>query len=234
MFLYRFFFVSSLSVLFVCEKLCSFACWSSEALLIIEYWLYVSFPVLTMPLFPQAEGDKAVNGTSQPSPSGSPSASRKGKVSQAATLPVKSAEAPASQLEGILQRKHEWEGHNKKASSRWVVILNYSTLQHSSYSVVVLMMAPPSGKQWCQLCDPTGPGTVCTVWSISMNWDSTKTRKVQHREFLSMERFQSALKMPPARWRWSTRRRNTSSNSSESKRLLMSDWWCHYYFMLIF
>uniref|UniRef100_A0A4W6BXI9 Spectrin beta chain n=1 Tax=Lates calcarifer TaxID=8187 RepID=A0A4W6BXI9_LATCA len=42
-----------------------------------------------------------------------------GKTSQAATLPAKTQQdAPTSQLEGFLHRKHEWEGHNKKASSR--------------------------------------------------------------------------------------------------------------------
>lgn len=61
-----------------------------------------------------------VNGVTEPSPAGSPGASRKGKASQAATLPAKTQqEAPTSQLEGFLHRKHEWEGHNKKASSRW-------------------------------------------------------------------------------------------------------------------
>uniref|UniRef100_A0A665VS08 Spectrin beta chain n=1 Tax=Echeneis naucrates TaxID=173247 RepID=A0A665VS08_ECHNA len=60
-----------------------------------------------------------VNGVSGPSPAGSPGASRKGKASQAATLPAKTQQdAPTSQLEGFLHRKHEWEGHNKKASSR--------------------------------------------------------------------------------------------------------------------
>ena len=60
-----------------------------------------------------------VNGVSEPSPAGSPGASRKGKGSQAATLPAKTQpDAPTSQLEGFLHRKHEWEGHNKKASSR--------------------------------------------------------------------------------------------------------------------
>ncbi|XP_068183788.1 spectrin beta chain, non-erythrocytic 1 isoform X2 [Antennarius striatus] len=63
------------------------------------------------------EGGEAVNG--EPSPTGSPGESRKGKASQAATLPAKSQQAgPTSQLEGFLHRKHEWEGHNKKASSR--------------------------------------------------------------------------------------------------------------------
>ncbi|XP_065815488.1 spectrin beta chain, non-erythrocytic 1 isoform X3 [Labrus bergylta] len=65
------------------------------------------------------EGGEVVNGVSEPSPAGSPGASRKGKASQAATLPAKTQQdAPTSQLEGFLHRKHEWEGHNKKASSR--------------------------------------------------------------------------------------------------------------------
>ncbi|XP_008295349.1 spectrin beta chain, non-erythrocytic 1 isoform X2 [Stegastes partitus] len=65
------------------------------------------------------EGAEVVNGVSEPSPSGSPGASRKAKASQAATLPAKTQQdAPTSQLEGFLHRKHEWEGHNKKASSR--------------------------------------------------------------------------------------------------------------------
>ncbi|KAM6922894.1 spectrin beta chain, non-erythrocytic 1-like isoform 1-T1 [Lycodopsis pacificus] len=65
------------------------------------------------------EGGDVVNGVSEPSPAGSPGGSRKGKASQAATLPAKSQQdAPTSQLESFLHRKHEWEGHNKKASSR--------------------------------------------------------------------------------------------------------------------
>uniref|UniRef100_A0A673BR35 Spectrin beta chain n=1 Tax=Sphaeramia orbicularis TaxID=375764 RepID=A0A673BR35_9TELE len=65
------------------------------------------------------EGGEVVNGVSEPSPAGSPGASRKAKASQAATLPAKSQQdTPTSQLEGFLHRKHEWEGHNKKASSR--------------------------------------------------------------------------------------------------------------------
>ncbi|KAL7383967.1 hypothetical protein ABVT39_021511 [Epinephelus coioides] len=65
------------------------------------------------------DGGEVVNGVSEPSPAGSPGASRKGKASQAATLPAKTQQdAPTSQLEGFLHRKHEWEGHNKKASSR--------------------------------------------------------------------------------------------------------------------
>lgn len=60
-----------------------------------------------------------MNGVAETSPTGSPGASRKGKGSQAATLPAKTQQdAPTSQLEGFLHRKHEWEGHNKKASSR--------------------------------------------------------------------------------------------------------------------
>uniref|UniRef100_A0A8D3BY43 Spectrin beta chain n=1 Tax=Scophthalmus maximus TaxID=52904 RepID=A0A8D3BY43_SCOMX len=58
---------------------------------------------------------------SGPSPPGSPGAPRKGKASQAAaTLPAKTQQdaTATSQLEGFLHRKHEWEGHNKKASSR--------------------------------------------------------------------------------------------------------------------
>uniref|UniRef100_A0A8C8HMV7 Spectrin beta chain n=1 Tax=Oncorhynchus tshawytscha TaxID=74940 RepID=A0A8C8HMV7_ONCTS len=65
------------------------------------------------------EGSDIVNGVAEPSPGGSPSAARKGKPSQAATLPAKSLDStPANQMEGLLHRKHEWEGHNKKASSR--------------------------------------------------------------------------------------------------------------------
>ncbi|CAG12329.1 unnamed protein product [Tetraodon nigroviridis] len=63
-------------------------------------------------------GGQAVNGVTEPSPPGSPGASRKGKMSQAATLPTKTQKGSTSQLEGFLHRKHEWEGHNKKASNR--------------------------------------------------------------------------------------------------------------------
>lgn len=74
---------------------------------------------LTCRLFLQdtVDGGDVVNGVSDPSPSGSPGSTRKGKSSQAATLPAKT-DSPPSQLEGFLHRKHEWEGHNKKASSR--------------------------------------------------------------------------------------------------------------------
>uniref|UniRef100_A0A669DMT5 Spectrin beta chain n=1 Tax=Oreochromis niloticus TaxID=8128 RepID=A0A669DMT5_ORENI len=65
------------------------------------------------------EGADVVNGVSEPSPAGSPGASRKGKPSQAATLPAKTQpDAPKPLLETFLHRKHEWEGHNKKASNR--------------------------------------------------------------------------------------------------------------------
>ncbi|XP_033835571.1 spectrin beta chain, non-erythrocytic 1 isoform X1 [Periophthalmus magnuspinnatus] len=64
------------------------------------------------------DGGEVVNGVSEPSPAGSPGATRKGKSSQAATLPHTKTDSPTSQLEGVLHRKHEWEGHNKKASSR--------------------------------------------------------------------------------------------------------------------
>uniref|UniRef100_A0A673NI05 Spectrin beta chain, non-erythrocytic 1-like n=1 Tax=Sinocyclocheilus rhinocerous TaxID=307959 RepID=A0A673NI05_9TELE len=54
----------------------------------------------------------------EPSPIPSPSADRWGRGSQSATLPAKGQETASAQLEGLLHRKHEWEGHNKKASSR--------------------------------------------------------------------------------------------------------------------
>uniref|UniRef100_A0A667Z3G6 Spectrin beta chain n=1 Tax=Myripristis murdjan TaxID=586833 RepID=A0A667Z3G6_9TELE len=76
-------------------------------------------PLSLLGLQDNVEGGEAVNGVSEPSPTGSPGASRKGKASQAATLPAKTQQdSPTSQLEGFLHRKHEWEGHNKKASSR--------------------------------------------------------------------------------------------------------------------
>uniref|UniRef100_A0A8B9KHX4 Spectrin beta chain n=1 Tax=Astyanax mexicanus TaxID=7994 RepID=A0A8B9KHX4_ASTMX len=59
-----------------------------------------------------------VNGVAETSPSSSPTGSRKGKASQAATLPTKAQDTPPAQIEGFLNRKHEWEGHNKKASNR--------------------------------------------------------------------------------------------------------------------
>uniref|UniRef100_A0A665T3N2 Spectrin beta chain n=1 Tax=Echeneis naucrates TaxID=173247 RepID=A0A665T3N2_ECHNA len=53
----------------------------------------------------------------EPSPSPSPTSGRKSKTSQSSTLPSKNQDL-SSQLEGFLHRKHEWEGHNKKASNR--------------------------------------------------------------------------------------------------------------------
>ncbi|XP_057705252.1 spectrin beta chain, non-erythrocytic 1 isoform X1 [Corythoichthys intestinalis] len=68
------------------------------------------------------DGGETVNGVAEGSPAGSPGSVRKAKVGQAATLPVKGQQeapaAPNSQMDGFLHRKHEWEGHNKKASSR--------------------------------------------------------------------------------------------------------------------
>uniref|UniRef100_A0A8B9KGT6 Spectrin beta chain n=1 Tax=Astyanax mexicanus TaxID=7994 RepID=A0A8B9KGT6_ASTMX len=65
-----------------------------------------------------AGGSDVVNGVAETSPSSSPTGSRKGKASQAATLPTKAQDTPPAQIEGFLNRKHEWEGHNKKASNR--------------------------------------------------------------------------------------------------------------------
>ncbi|XP_066553312.1 spectrin beta chain, non-erythrocytic 1 isoform X1 [Amia ocellicauda] len=72
------------------------------------------------------DGGEIVNGVAdqrtsskEPSPIPSPTSDRKGKAStQASTLPTKSQDSPSAQMEGFLHRKHEWEGHNKKASSR--------------------------------------------------------------------------------------------------------------------
>lgn len=68
------------------------------------------------------EGGGLVNGiiehgSMEPSPAPSPTSIRKTKSSQSSTLPTKSEDTP-SQLEGFLHRKHEWEGHSKKASNR--------------------------------------------------------------------------------------------------------------------
>uniref|UniRef100_A0A5F8GX36 Spectrin beta chain n=1 Tax=Monodelphis domestica TaxID=13616 RepID=A0A5F8GX36_MONDO len=56
------------------------------------------------------------------SPIPSPTSDRKAKTTiqaqTAATLPAKTQETPSAQMEGFLNRKHEWEAHNKKASSR--------------------------------------------------------------------------------------------------------------------
>ncbi|XP_053369444.1 spectrin beta chain, non-erythrocytic 1 isoform X1 [Clarias gariepinus] len=53
----------------------------------------------------------------EPSPIPSPTLGR-AKGSQSSTLPAKSQDSPSAQLEGFLHRKHEYEGHNKKASNR--------------------------------------------------------------------------------------------------------------------
>lgn len=68
------------------------------------------------------EAGELVNGVAErsskePSPGASPTAGRKNKTGQASTLPPKNQDS-SSQLEGPLHRKHEWEGHNKKASNR--------------------------------------------------------------------------------------------------------------------
>ncbi|KAE8600783.1 hypothetical protein XENTR_v10013409 [Xenopus tropicalis] len=76
-----------------------------------------------------ADTNELVNGSTEQrssskesSPIPSPTADRKSKSGMqpqtAATLPAKTQEMPSAQFEGFLHRKHEWEGHNKKASSR--------------------------------------------------------------------------------------------------------------------
>ncbi|XP_034721453.1 spectrin beta chain, non-erythrocytic 1-like [Etheostoma cragini] len=69
------------------------------------------------------DGVDLVNGvgersSKEPSPGASPSSGRKTKTSQSSTLPSRNQDSSPSQLEGHLHRKHEWEGHNKKASNR--------------------------------------------------------------------------------------------------------------------
>ncbi|NXC43897.1 SPTB2 protein, partial [Penelope pileata] len=76
-----------------------------------------------------AETNEMVNGAAEQrtsskesSPVPSPTADRKAKAAiqaqTAATLPAKTQETPSAQMEGFLHRKHEWETHSKKASSR--------------------------------------------------------------------------------------------------------------------
>ncbi|NXN24980.1 SPTB2 protein, partial [Nycticryphes semicollaris] len=76
-----------------------------------------------------AETSEMVNGAAEQrtsskesSPVPSPTADRKAKTTiqaqTAATLPAKTQEIPSAQMEGFLHRKHEWETHSKKASSR--------------------------------------------------------------------------------------------------------------------
>lgn len=70
------------------------------------------------------DGGELVNGVTErsskePSPSVSPITDRKSKTSQSSTLPSKNQDTgPSVPLEGLLQRKHELEAHNKKASNR--------------------------------------------------------------------------------------------------------------------
>ncbi|KAI5125066.1 spectrin beta chain, non-erythrocytic 1 isoform X1 [Manis pentadactyla] len=76
-----------------------------------------------------ADTSEMVNGAAEQrtsskesSPIPSPTSDRKAKTTlpaqSAATLPARTQETPAAQMEGFLNRKHEWEAHNKKASSR--------------------------------------------------------------------------------------------------------------------
>ncbi|XP_009900367.2 spectrin beta chain, non-erythrocytic 1 isoform X2 [Dryobates pubescens] len=76
-----------------------------------------------------AETNEMVNGAAEQrtsskesSPVPSPTSDRKAKMAiqaqTAATLPAKTQEIPSAQMEGFLHRKHEWETHSKKASSR--------------------------------------------------------------------------------------------------------------------
>ncbi|NWH75832.1 SPTB2 protein, partial [Piaya cayana] len=76
-----------------------------------------------------AETNEMVNGAAEQrtsskesSPVPSPTGDRKAKTAiqaqTAATLPAKTQEIPSAQMEGFLHRKHEWETHSKKASSR--------------------------------------------------------------------------------------------------------------------
>ncbi|XP_069464336.1 spectrin beta chain, non-erythrocytic 1 isoform X2 [Ambystoma mexicanum] len=74
------------------------------------------------------DGNEMVNGASEQrssskenSPVPSPTSDRKSKTihgQTAATLPAKTQDSSPSQMEGFLNRKHEWETHNKKASNR--------------------------------------------------------------------------------------------------------------------
>uniref|UniRef100_A0A663N1A2 Spectrin beta chain n=1 Tax=Athene cunicularia TaxID=194338 RepID=A0A663N1A2_ATHCN len=81
------------------------------------------------PVAETAETNEMVNGAAEQrtsskesSPVPSPTADRKAKTAvqaqTAATLPAKTQEIPSAQMEGFLHRKHEWETHSKKASSR--------------------------------------------------------------------------------------------------------------------
>uniref|UniRef100_A0A3Q2X3G5 Spectrin beta chain, non-erythrocytic 1 n=1 Tax=Haplochromis burtoni TaxID=8153 RepID=A0A3Q2X3G5_HAPBU len=78
-------------------------------------------PLLVTSHLHHMTGSKLVNGvgersSKEPSPAPSPTSGRKVK-SQSTTLPTKNRDSSSPQ-EGLLHRKHEWEGHNKKASNR--------------------------------------------------------------------------------------------------------------------
>ncbi|KAI5101393.1 spectrin beta chain, non-erythrocytic 1, partial [Silurus meridionalis] len=79
--------------------------------------------LLTSVSFQDGVDGEIVNGvpeksSKEASPIPSPNSGRRAKGSQSSTLPAKSQESSSAQLEGFLHRKHEYEGHNKKASNR--------------------------------------------------------------------------------------------------------------------
>ncbi|KAI5608533.1 spectrin beta chain, non-erythrocytic 1, partial [Silurus asotus] len=79
--------------------------------------------LLTSVSFQDGVDGEIVNGvpeksSKEASPIPSPNSGRRAKGSQSSTLPAKSQESSSAQLEGFLHRKHEFEGHNKKASNR--------------------------------------------------------------------------------------------------------------------
>uniref|UniRef100_A0A669QNS0 Spectrin beta chain n=1 Tax=Phasianus colchicus TaxID=9054 RepID=A0A669QNS0_PHACC len=89
-----------------------------------QHMCFMQFPVAET-----AETNEMVNGAAEQrtsskesSPVPSPTADRKAtaaiQAQTAATLPAKTQEIPSAQMEGFLHRKHEWETHSKKASSR--------------------------------------------------------------------------------------------------------------------
>uniref|UniRef100_A0A8C0FUK6 Spectrin beta chain n=1 Tax=Bubo bubo TaxID=30461 RepID=A0A8C0FUK6_BUBBB len=86
-------------------------------------------PSLSPRVAETTETNEMVNGAAEQrtsskesSPVPSPTADRRAKTAiqaqTAATLPAKTQEIPSAQMEGFLHRKHEWETHSKKASSR--------------------------------------------------------------------------------------------------------------------
>lgn len=85
------------------------------------------------------ETNEMVNGAAdqrtsskETSPVPSPTADRKAKTGlqaqTAATLPAKTQEIPSAQMEGFLNRKHEWESHSKKASNRYCIAIDREIL----------------------------------------------------------------------------------------------------------